>query len=207
MNADPFPPFSSSELPSEQTSEPDRAESNIPPTGQRTWNPWRGLVAWIRENTYSPEWLPKQFSYLIFGYLAAVLLEGTAAGLVLLILSLFPSLVLSGILFALGLVLVVVGWGVGPGLFATLASMPLLYIVVLPHSESSFADDWAVFGDLVLYLVVGVSISLLAGQIDPVQQLLKHFCIHPDRICISKHQYISFEAQQLRGSRALDLRF
>ena len=164
MQADPFSTFPSGASASQRTTEPDKAESNASPNGRRIRKTRPSLVGWIQENTFSPEWLPDRLRHLLFGYLAAVLIEGVATGLVLLILTLFPSFSFYGVLIVLGVVLIAIGWGAGPGLFATLLGTAVLWFLVLPpHFSWPIADPADAVG-LVLYAVVGVSISLLAGQ-------------------------------------------
>jgi PAS domain-containing protein len=61
-------------------------------------------------------------------------------------------------------VLIALGWGAGPGLFATAVGTFLLYFVVLPpHFSFDLANPSDALG-LVVYLVVGTGISLLASQ-------------------------------------------
>ena len=174
MQADPFSTFSSAASASQRTTESDEVESNASPNGQRTRNSRPGLLGWIQENTFSPEWLPERLRHPFFGYLAAALIEGTATGLVLLILSFFPSFSFYGILIVLGVVLIAIGWGAGPGLFATLMGIAVLWFLVLPPHFSRLVIDPADDVGLALYAVVGASISLLAGQNERARRQAEH---------------------------------
>ena len=51
-----------------------------------------------------------------------------------------------------------------------------------------------------------LNLGLIPGHIDMVEQRLKHLRVHPDAAGVREHQNIAFQAQQLRGSRALDFR-
>jgi signal transduction histidine kinase/PAS domain-containing protein len=159
-----LPPFSNSEFPFPPATAPGETDSKAPSPLQRSQNPWLGLVHWIHENTFSPRWLPEQLRRPVIGYLLAALIELVAASLILLLLSLFPSFAFHGILTVVGVVLVTLGWGAGPGLFATLVGTLLLYYVVLPPHFSWILVNPADSIGLALYLVVGASISVLAGR-------------------------------------------
>ena len=135
-----------------------------PPRDQRTRNLWPGLIRWIQENTFFPEWLPKQQRHLGIGYVVAVLIELAAAGAILLLKSPSPSFDFDAIFPLVGVILIALAFGAGPSLFATLVSVLLLYVVVLPPHFAWVITDPADGVGLVLYLVVGVSISLFAGQ-------------------------------------------
>jgi PAS domain S-box-containing protein len=100
----------------------------------------------------------------LLGYLAAGLLELVAASLILLILVLFPSFAFRGVFTDVGVVLIALGWGAGPGLFATLIGTFLLYYAVLPPHFSFTLENPPDALGLALYLVVGAGISLLASQ-------------------------------------------
>jgi signal transduction histidine kinase len=93
-----------------------------------------------------------------------VLIELAAVSPILLLLSPFPTFSFYPVFTLVGVVVVALGWGAGPGLLATLLSTLLLeFVVLVPHFSWTISDPADVVG-LVLYLVVGASISLLAGR-------------------------------------------
>ena len=159
MNATSFPPFSGREPPHARTMTPQGISGEMPSAGRRG-----GVMGWIQENTFAPEWLPERLSYPLIGYLAAAFIVGMSTVLVLLLLALFPSFAFHGILVLVGVVLVAMGWGAGPGLLATLLGTFALYFVVLSPDASWLHTDPADGVGLATYLLVGAAISLLAGQ-------------------------------------------
>jgi PAS domain S-box-containing protein len=158
MNASTLPSFSNSERP------PDAEQRQPPPTDDHRSEPWFGLIRWIQENTFAPQRLPEPLRHPVIGYLAAMLIELAAVSPILLLLTPFPTFSFYPVFTLVGVVLVALGWGAGPGLLATLLSTLLLeFVVLVPHFTWTISDPADVIG-LVLYLVVGVSISLLAGR-------------------------------------------
>ena len=162
MDATSFPPSSSHQPPPLPT--PEGAGSKSPPPDRRGAKPWLRVVHWIQKNTFAPEWLPEQLRHPLIGYLAAVLIEGAAVSLILLLLFRVSLVCLSRDSHPGGVVLVALGWGAGPGFVASLVGTFLLYFVVLPPHFSWILADPADGIGLAMYLVVGTSISLLAGQ-------------------------------------------
>ena len=163
MDASSFPTFSpDGSLP--QATPSGEAPSQAPPPRQHTRNAWRGLRRWFKQNSFAPQWLPAPLHYPVIAYLVAALLELVAASLILLLLFVFPSFAFRGVFTDVVVVLIALGWGAGPGLFATAAGTFLLYYAVLPpHFSFALANPSDAIG-LALYLVVGVGISLLASQ-------------------------------------------
>lgn len=160
----PSSPLPSPDSPPRRASALEEAQSQIPPLGRRTGKTWRGLRHWLQENTFAPPWLPEPLRHPLIGYLVAALLEVAAAAIVLLLLYFFPSFAFRGVLAVGGVILMALGWGAGPALFATFVGTFLLYYaVLLPHYSWSLADPADALG-LLVYLVVGVSISLLASR-------------------------------------------
>ncbi len=163
MNAT-FARFSGSDPPRGPQAPPQETEGQSPPPSQRTGSVWFRLIRWIQENTFAPQWLPKHLRHPLVGYLAAALVELAAVSVILLLITPFPSFDFYVIFTLVGAVIMALGWGAGPSLFATLVSTLLLdFFVVLPQFSWKIADPADALG-LVLYLAVGSSIGLLAGQ-------------------------------------------
>ena len=163
MDASSFP-FSNPGASPSQVTTPGGAENPAPPPGQHTRNTWRGLVHWLKQNTFAPRWLPAPLRHPLIGYLVATLTELVAANIILLLLTLFPAFAFRGVLTDVGVVLIALGWGAGPSLFATCVGTFLLYYEVLPpHFSGSLANPSDALG-LALYLVVGGCISILASR-------------------------------------------
>ena len=154
--------------------------SDTPPIGQRLHEPdpqqqrdqqrhtstlWHRLGAWGRAQAFAPSWLPVRLRLPLFGYLAAVLIQGIAAGVTLLLTAILPAYSLPDLLMILGVVLVALNWGAGPSLVATFVGVLLLEGLIFPPlfswtptSASEAISDGVVLG-------VGVLISLVAGQV------------------------------------------
>jgi PAS domain S-box-containing protein len=164
MNTSSFPSFSNHEVPPPQAASPGVGPRQAPPSGQHSDKHWFGLIRWIQENSFAPQWLPEPLRHPLIGYLAAVLIELAAVSPILLLLSPFPTFSFYPVLTLVGVVLVALGWGAGPSLLATMLSTLLLeYVVLSPQFTWTISDPADVIG-LVLYLLVGASISLLAGR-------------------------------------------
>lgn len=98
------------------------------------------------------------------GYLVAVLIEiGAVSGSLLLVHS-FSPFALPGALVLLGIIVVALNWGEGPGLLATFVGIVQLDVFVLfpylPMSLRTMADSLS----LLLFWLIGLSISLIAGR-------------------------------------------
>src|SRR6185312_13195229 len=126
---------------------------------------WHRLCQWMRANTFAPSWLPARLRHPALGYLAAVMVEVIAVALTLLLKMAMPTFSMLGVLAILGVTLVALNWGGGPSLLAALASTALLsYAVFPPHFSWSIARVEEMVG-LGLVLLVGLLISLVAGQV------------------------------------------
>lgn len=177
-----------------QATMPGVAPGQAPPPDQCTRKGGRGLLHWFQQNSFAPGFLPKPLRHPLFGYLAALLMELIAGSLILLLVSLFPTVVFRGILTDVGVVLVAVIWGAGPSLFATLVGTFLLYYVLLPPYFTWVLGSPANGIELVLYLVVGVSISLIASRSEGARRQLeaKHLLL------LQAEALSRFESQRLR---------
>jgi signal transduction histidine kinase/PAS domain-containing protein len=125
---------------------------------------WPVLARSFQANTFAPRWLPEWLRYPLLGYLFAILIELAAAALLFLLVYLFPTFAFRGILTSVGVLLIALGWGAGPGLCATLVGTFLLYYALLPPYFSWSLEDPADTFGLFMYLVVGCGISILASR-------------------------------------------
>ena len=91
----------------------------------------------------SPQWFPERLRRPLIGYVVAVLVELSAVGLILFLLSLFPDFDFFAIFTLIGVVLVALGWGTGPGFLATLVSTLLLdFVAGLPDFPWRLVTWW-----------------------------------------------------------------
>lgn len=135
------------------------------PAQRYTSNVWSRLRHWTRTQAFAPSWLPTRLRSPVVSYLAAVIIEGIAVALTLLLEDTLPGFGHRSLLVILGVVLVALTWGSGPSLVATLVGTVLMDLLIIPPPLTwSFATP----GDVVsvgLVLVVGLLISLFAGQV------------------------------------------
>ncbi|HEU5200708.1 MAG TPA: ATP-binding protein [Ktedonobacterales bacterium] len=134
------------------------------PLSQSIRGVWSRIAHWFQANSFAPRWLPEWLRHPLFGYLLAVIIELAAAVVLMLLISLFPSFAFRGILTDVGVLLIALGWGAGPGLCATLVGTFLLYYALLPPYFSWSLEDPADTFGLLMYLVVGCGISILASR-------------------------------------------
>ena len=160
VTSSPFFSFEPPPLPAAALAEAKRI---TPSPGRHSSGPWHVLVHWLQENTFSPSWLPDPLRHPLIGYVLAGLLELAAAALMLLLTSAAPTFAFHGILVLVGVVLIAVGWGAGPSIFASLTGVLLLWLVVLPPHFSLRLPDPANGAGLVLAVLITIPISLLVG--------------------------------------------
>jgi signal transduction histidine kinase len=194
MNAARFRSFSGDESSAAQVTPSAGGQREVPPQDQHSSKPWIGLIHWIQENTFAPKWLPEQLRHPLFGYVAAALIEGAAVSLMLVLLFLAPDFDYYAIFTLLGVVLIALGWGTGPSLLATVMSILLLdFLVGTPRFSwgiSNLADGIG----LAVYLVVGVSISVLAGR----SERARHLAMERAQLLTQAEAQSRFESQRTR---------
>ncbi|HEY7124506.1 MAG TPA: PAS domain S-box protein [Ktedonobacterales bacterium] len=122
------------------------------------------LRLWFQANTSPPQWLPSPWRHPLLGYLLALLLEVLVAGLTLVTVHHLPVFALQGTLITLGVVVVALAWGSGPGFFAALAGTALLEFLVLPAYVPGFLTTASAGFCIAMFLLVSLCISLIAGQ-------------------------------------------
>jgi PAS domain S-box-containing protein len=122
------------------------------------------LQPWSLANTFTPQWMPKQWQHPLLGYVMAMLLELAAASMTLLSVHHLPVFAVQGALVILAIVLSALTWGRGPGLLAALVGTVLLEFVVLPAYFPWFLNDPSDAVCVGMFLLVGILISLVASQ-------------------------------------------
>src|SRR6266568_5921693 len=139
----------------------DRQETPHAPLGSL----WLTIRHWLVAHTFAPPFLTGRWSHPAVGYLLAVLLQVvTVTGLVELI-RLFPSFQFQEVLLILVVLVVALTWGAGPGLLATLVGAVLLTFLLLPPVFSLMIVRIEDVLDLLVYLAVGLAVSLLSSQV------------------------------------------
>lgn len=134
---------------------------------------WRAVRGWLDANTFAPRWLPPRWHVPGAPYALAALFEVAAALVTLLLFAVFPSYAFPGTVELLVVALVALSLGGGPSLVSTLAGLVCLELFVMPHLPSGalhFPQDSA---QLVIFLIVGVIISVVAGGAERTRQRLQ----------------------------------
>jgi signal transduction histidine kinase/PAS domain-containing protein len=127
---------------------------------------WQRILHAMRASTFSPTWLAVPWSLPIVGYVAAVCLPSAAILLTWLVMRVFPTFALQGLLSLLAILVVALLWGTGPALVATLVGALLFNYFILPPKYT-----WSLFLlqpvlETVMFLVMGVAISLIVSRIE-----------------------------------------
>lgn len=141
---------------------PQPQSTNLPSSQARTG--WKTLWQWSVTNTLSPSWLPPRMQRPFLGYLLAALLQMVAVFLTMLLVRNMPTFHFVAAAPFLVILLISIGWGAAPGIFATLIGLVLLVTeILLPMSA---IPDLGAGNDIgiILTLILGLSISLLSGQ-------------------------------------------
>src|SRR5579863_406102 len=144
----------------------DATPTPIAPKTQSQSQLLKRLRYWLRVSTYSPEWLGKPLNAPLIGYSVAILLPLLAAVLNYLFIRVFPTFAFSSLFEILGILVVALLWGIGPGLLATVVGILLLNFFFLPPP---FTWSFMTIQDVVetlLFLAIGIMISVVASRIE-----------------------------------------
>src|SRR5436305_7031163 len=126
---------------------------------------WLTTPHWLVAHTFAPPFLTGRWSHPAVGYLLAVMLQVITVTSLVALIRLFPSFQFQEALLILVVLVVALTWGVGPGLLATLAGAVLLTLLFLPPVFSLMLARIEDGLDLLVYLAVGLAVSLLASQV------------------------------------------
>lgn len=130
------------------------------------WRRRRGATRWLITQSFSPTWLPTALRRPAVGYGVALFAQVIAVACTTAILLALPHFAYAGLLSVLGIVLTALTFGPGPSLLATfLGALMLNFVVSLPFLRFSLSAPSDVVSFL-LYVTVGVAISLIAGQVE-----------------------------------------
>jgi len=109
-------------------------------------------------------WVRRWWHHPIVGYLIALLLQAITVSIMLSLIHIFPTLVIPGLLLILATLVIALGWGAGPSVFSVLLGTALFnYFLLSPQFSWNFQDLQRVT-ETVIFLLVGATISLLAGH-------------------------------------------
>lgn len=131
---------------------------------RRARSAFQARTTWLQPTIVAPQWLPARWRHPLIGYLLAFLIAVGAASLTLLLVILFPAFDLEGVLLLVGIVIIALAWGAGPGMLATVVSVGFLGCVFLPLHLPWQLQDPTEWVDVVVLFLSGMGISLLASQ-------------------------------------------
>ena len=139
----------------------DRQETPHAPLGSL----WLTIRHWLVAHTFAPPFLTGRWSHPAVGYLLAVVLQVVTVTSLVELIRLFPSFQFQEALVILVVLVVALTWGAGPGLLATLVGAVLLTFLLLPPVYSLKIVRIEDVLDLLVYLAVGLAVSLLSSQV------------------------------------------
>src|SRR5438552_545816 len=139
----------------------DRQETPRAPPGSL----WLAIRHWLVAHTFAPPFLTGRWSHPAVGYLLAVVLQVITVTSLVELIRLFPSFQFQEALLILVVLVVALTWGAGPGLLATLVGAVLLTFLLLPPVYSLTIARIEDVLNLLVYLAVGLAVSLLSSQV------------------------------------------
>jgi len=158
--------------------------SSVKQQGSKSLSPrivtW--LYQWFQVNTFSPGFLSGTWSQPIFGYLAAFVGQLVIVIGLLALIHTYPSFGFPEGPLILVILLVALGWGAGPSIVALLIGAVLLIFLVFPPIFSLSFDQSADVIELCLYLAVGLTISILASNIERARRTSERLRLRLDTI-------------------------
>ncbi|MEO8972005.1 MAG: ATP-binding protein, partial [Ktedonobacteraceae bacterium] len=122
-----------------------------------------------------------------FGYLVAVLLQAVAVAGTALLVQFMPSFHFLAAPLILVALVVALGWGAVPGLVATLVGMLLLLTLTVSPSFALSIAHTANVPDILMYLIIGTTSSLLVGSIARARALAVTTRQEAERACQHLH--------------------
>ena len=115
-------------------------------------------------NTLTPRWLRNRWSHPALGYAVAVLLQLVTVFAVSVLIHVYPTFLFLENLVILVVMLIALGWGAGPSIFATIVgTVMLIFLIFPPHYSLSVSRTDDVIGAC-FYVIVGLVVSVFASQ-------------------------------------------
>jgi len=140
------------------------------------------LYKWFQANSFAPGFLSGIWSQPILGYLVAFVGQLVIVMGLLVLFHTYPSFrFLEGpmILFIL---LVALGWGAGPAVVALLVGAVMLIFFVFPPAFLFATSESSEIIELLLYLAVGLTISILASNTERARRASEKLRLRLDTI-------------------------
>ncbi|GAC1621206.1 MAG: hypothetical protein NVS4B11_14020 [Ktedonobacteraceae bacterium] len=131
---------------------------------------WLTIRRWFLVSTFAPQWLPKRWHHPVVGYLIGTILQVVAALGTILLMHIFPTFAFSGLLAILCVAIIALNFGTGPSLLSILVGIMLLNFFVLTPSFSLSLNEVQRIVESALFLLVGVTISIVANQVEQARR-------------------------------------
>ncbi len=135
-----------------------------------SWRPLLFLYQWFVTNTFSPVWLPRKLRRPAIGSAVAVLLQLLACLITFLVIHIFPGYAIMSLWEVLAIALVALTWGAGPSIIATFVGLILLNFSLTSSSILWDLDSTDDLVERVTFLLVGLSITIVASQVGKARQ-------------------------------------
>src|SRR6266446_7070095 len=119
---------------------------------------------WFVINTFAPRWLHSRWSHPALGYAVAVLLQAVIVFAVSALIHVYPTFLFLADLVILVVMLVALGWGAGPSIFATIVGAVLLIFLIFPPYFSLAIERTEDVLGVCFYVIVGLIVSVFASQ-------------------------------------------
>jgi len=119
---------------------------------------------WFVINTFAPRWLHSRWSHPALGYAVAVLLQAVTVFAVSALIHVYPTFLFLADLVILVVMLIALGWGAGPSIFATIVGAILLIFLIFPPYFSLAIERTEDVLGVCFYVIVGLIVSVFASQ-------------------------------------------
>jgi PAS domain S-box-containing protein len=132
----------------------------------RSWfvRSWERVSVWLRTSTLSPEWLIAPWNHPVVGYFVAIAIPVVTTFLTWLLMHIFSSFAIPGVLNILAIFGVALLWGTGQGVLSTLLATVLLnFFILSPQFSWSLNTPQHVF-ETCLFLTIGIIVSLVTSR-------------------------------------------
>jgi PAS domain S-box-containing protein len=168
---------------------------------------WKRLTHWLKDSTFTPEWLPAPLNHPISGYIFALLVPLVTIILILLLKQIFLAFVFPALLIVMSTLVVVILWGTAPGLLATLWGTILFNLIVLSPRYSLSINAFQDAFETCFLLVIGIIMSLVVSRIERVraEAVAAHLEIEKLVVQLEAEKDALRQAQQLAMEQASEI--
>lgn len=167
---------------------------------------------WFQHNTFAPNFLSGAWANPLIGYLVAIVSQLLVSLVILGLVHVYPFFRFPAVPLILIILLVALGWGAGPSIVALLIGAVLLIFFVLPPIYSLTIDLSEDALGIVLYLAVGLTISVFATHIEQARRRSEELRLRlnaiidaiPDSLTIFDAQGTRIQQNRVAREKALE---